>query len=409
MRATRRLAIRSFDWTLLGSTLLLVAFGILVLYSASRTSAGEASYHVRQLAWAAIGIGFLALGVFLAQRWLDVLDFLAIPAYALSLVLLAVLLLRPSTGVERWLAVGPFRFQPSEIAKISLVIVMARVLSNRPPEKVGLRHFLVPALVAGVPFLLVLRQPDLGTALVFGAILIPMLFWAGLPERVLLLVLSPAVGLIASSHLPAWIVFLFLLLLVLLVTHSSLPFSAVTLGVNMLVGIAGPILWNQLKDYQKTRIVTFLDPGHDPLGAGYQIIQSEVAIGSGGLAGKGFLQEGTQKWLSFLPEQHTDFVFSVVGEEFGFIGCVLLLVVYAVLLGRVLLVASRARDRFASLLVVGFFGYLSFQVVVNVGMTLGLVPVTGLPLPFLSYGGSSLTTTLVAIGIVLGVGLRRRC
>jgi rod shape determining protein RodA len=175
----------------------------------------------------------------------------------------------------------------------------------------------------------------------------------------------------------------------------------------MLVGIAGPILWNQLKGYQQDRILTFLDPGHDPLGAGYQIIQSEVAIGSGGFAGKGFLH-GTQKGLSFLPEQHTDFIFSVVGEEFGFIGCALVLVFFALVLSRILLIAARTRNRFASLLVIGIFGYLSFQIFVNVGMTLGLVPVTGLPLPLLSYGGSSLITTLFTIGVVLGVGLRGR-
>ncbi|MBM3320750.1 MAG: rod shape-determining protein RodA [Candidatus Eisenbacteria bacterium] len=407
MRATQRLVLRAFDWTLLGSTVFLLIIGLFALYSASRTSGGEASYHIRQLGWVAIGIVLLAAGFLLAHRSLDALDFLAIPAYVLSLAMLVLLLLRPGTGVESWLSIGPIRFQPSELAKVALVLIMARVLSNRPPEKLGMRHFLVPALVAGAPFILVLRQPDLGTALVFGAILVPMLFWAGLPERALLFLLSPAVGILASSHLPAWILFLFILLAILLLMRASLVFAGATLGFNMLVGLAGPLLWNSLKDYQKDRILTFLDPSHDPLGAGYQIIQSEVAIGSGGLAGKGFL-EGTQKGLSFLPEQHTDFIFSVVGEEFGFLGCVILVVLYAVVLGRILLAASRTRDRFASLLVIGFFGYLSFQVVVNVGMTLGLVPVTGLPLPLLSYGGSSMTTTLFAIGVVLGVGLRRR-
>jgi len=400
----RRLLIRSFDWTLLGSALLVVAVGVIVLYSASQTTGGVAQYHTRQLLWCGIGLGALALGLLIPFRTLDVL---ALPIYGAVVGVLLYLLFVPQAGASRWIAFGAFRFQPSEAAKIALVLMMARMLSDRPPEKMGPRGFLLPLVVAAVPFLLVLRQPDLGTALVFGAILIPMLFWAGLPERWILLVVSPAIGLAASTHLPAWIVFLLLLLFVLLVIRSSFPFMAFTLGVNMLVGIAGPMLWNQLKDYQKTRILTFLDPSHDPLGAGYQIIQSEVAIGSGGFAGKGLL-EGTQKGLSFLPEQHTDFVFSVVGEEFGFLGCTLLMLLFTVVLARMLLIAARTRNRFASLMVIGFFGFLSFQVVVNVGMTLGLVPVTGLPLPLVSYGGSSLTTTLFAIGAVLGVGVRRR-
>ncbi|RPJ42978.1 MAG: rod shape-determining protein RodA [Candidatus Latescibacterota bacterium] len=404
MRATQRLAIHTFDWTLLGATLGIILFGLVVLYSASHTTGGAEPYHLRQLLWLLLGFAALGFGVAVPYR---TLDFLAIPAYGLSLLLLIVLSILSAGRVERWIDIGPFSLQPSELAKISLVLIMARVLADRPTERLGLRDFLVPGLVAGVPFLLVLRQPDLGTALVFGAILVPMLFWAGLPERALLFVLSPVVGLLASSHLPAWIFYLVALLIVLLSMRSSLTFAGATLGVNMLVGIAGPILWNQMKDYQQRRILTFLDPGHDPLGAGYQIIQSEVAIGSGGLTGRGFM-EGTQKGLSFLPEQHTDFIFSVVGEEFGFIGCVLLLFLFGLLLARILLIAARTRNRFASLLVIGFFGYLSFQVVINVGMTLGLVPVTGLPLPLFSYGGSSLTTTLFAIGAVLGVGLRKR-
>lgn len=400
----KRLFVRTFDWTLLVSTLLILAFGILVLVSASRTTGGSANYESRQLVWAAIGLVGMVVALLLPFRTLDVL---AVPVYVVVVFSLLYLILTTSSGAGRWIGVGFLRFQPSEAAKVALVLMMARVLSDHPPGKSGWKGVLIPAVAAGVPFLLVLRQPDLGTSLVFGAILVPMLLWAGLPERVILFVLSPAIGLVASANLPAWIAFLLVLFVVLVALRSSLIFLVLTLATNMLVGIAGPILWNQLKDYQKTRILTFLDPNHDPLGAGYQIIQSEVAIGSGGFTGKGFLQ-GTQKGLSFLPEQHTDFIFSVVGEEFGFIGCALLLTLFAVLLGRMLVIAARTRNSFASLMVIGFFGYLSFQVVVNVGMTLGLVPVTGLPLPLMSYGGSSLTTSLFAIGVVLGVGIRHR-
>ncbi|MBN1826166.1 MAG: rod shape-determining protein RodA [Candidatus Eisenbacteria bacterium] len=404
MRFERRLFLRYVDWPMLAAALLILGFGILVLNSTGQTTDVRADYDARQSVWALVGIAALLFALLVPFRTLDALS---IPIYGAVFAFLVYLAVTPSSGAGRWLGFGPIRIQPSEAAKIALVLVMARVLSDRPLGKATLRSYLLPLTLAGAYFLLVLRQPDLGTSLVFGAIVVPMLYWAGLPARAILLALSPLVGMVASTHLFAWILFLFLLFLVLLFLRASPLFLAVALAVNMLVGIAAPILWNELQDYQKTRILTFLDPNHDPLGAGYQIIQSEVAIGSGGFAGKGYLQ-GTQKGLSFLPEQHTDFIFSVVGEEFGFLGCAFLLSLYLFLFFRMLLIAARTRNRFASLVVVGFFGYLSFQVVVNVGMTLGLVPVTGLPLPLMSYGGSSLITSLFAVGVVLGVGLRRR-
>ncbi len=398
-----RADIRQFDWVLLVTVVAILAFDLVVLYSAGHTTGSEANYHMRQLAWCAIGFGALLVALALPARYLDGLS---IPIYVVSLLLLLYLMFRPGGGAERWIALGPLRLQPSEASKIALVLMLARVLSDRGKIRIGIRWLFLPGIIAALPFLLVLKQPDLGTSLVFGAIILPMLYWAGLPARLILLAVSPVVGMVASASLFAWIAFLVVLFVLLVVSRASAFFLFIALGINMAVGVASPILWNRLHDYQKARILTFLDPGHDPLGAGYQIIQSAVAVGSGGFGGKGFLQ-GTQKGLSFLPEQHTDFIFSVVGEEFGFVGCGALLFLYAVMLLRMLLIAMRARNAFASLMAIGFFSYLGFQVMVNVGMTVGLVPVTGLPLPLLSYGGSSLTTSLFAIGAVLGVGLRR--
>lgn len=398
-----RLYFRNFDWILLASVVGIVVFGLFVLFSAGRTTGSEADYHSRQLIWCAIGFGAMLIALLVPYR---TLDSLSIPVYGVALLLLIYLMFFPGSGADRWVAIGPFRLQPSEASKIALVLMLARVLSDRGREKIDIRWLFLPGLIAAIPFLLVLNQPDLGTSLVFGAIILPMLYWAGLPARLILLGVSPVVGMMASANLYAWILFLVVLFVLLIASRASAIFLMVALGINMLVGVAAPILWNQLHDYQKARILTFLDPNHDPLGAGYQIIQSAVAIGSGGFTGKGFL-EGTQKGLSFLPEQHTDFIFSVVGEEFGFLGCGALLTLYALMLLRMLIIAARTRNRFASLMTVGFLSYLGFQVMVNVGMTLGLVPVTGLPLPLVSYGGSSLTTSLFAIGAVLGVGLRR--
>ena len=404
MPYSQRLFLRNVDWALLVAVLLILCFGILVLNSTGQTTGSEAHYHKKQMIWSVIALTALLAAALLPFRTLDVL---AIPIYAGVFLVLLYLLFTPSTGAGRWIGIGFLRFQPSEAAKIALVLMMARSLSDKPPGKTTLRDFFLPIVLAGVYFLMVLKQPDLGTSLVFGAIVVPMLYWAGLPATAILFAVSPLIGMVASTHLFAWILFLCILFLVLLLLRASPLLLIVALAMNMLVGIAAPILWNQLKDYQQTRILTFLDPNHDPLGAGYQIIQSEVAIGSGGFTGKGYLQ-GTQKGLSFLPEQHTDFIFSVVGEEFGFLGCFFLLMLYLLVLTRTLLIAMRTRNRFASLMVIGFFGFLSFQVLVNVGMTLGLVPVTGLPLPLMSYGGSSLTTSLFAVGAVLGVGLRRQ-
>ncbi len=399
----RRVFVRDFDWILFLSVAAILIFGLVVLYSAGRTTGSEASYHSRQLIWMAAGLMALLFALVLPFR---ALDGLSIPIYGVSILMLLFLVFMPGRGADRWISLGFFHLQPSEAAKIGLVLMLARVLSDIPPGRWQIRRMIAPALVAGVPFVLVMRQPDLGTSLVFGSILLPMLFWAGLPMKAILLAVSPVVGMLAASNLWAWVVFLLILFVLLIVLRASAGFISVALGANMLVGIAAPILWNGLHSYQQARILTFLDPGRDPLGAGYQIIQSAVAIGSGGFLGKGFLQ-GTQKGLSFLPEQHTDFIFSVVGEEFGFIGCAGLLLLYTIVLIRMLQIAVRTRNRFAALLVIGFLGFLSFQIVVNVGMTLGLVPVTGLPLPLMSYGGSSLITSLFAIGAVLSVGLRR--
>jgi rod shape determining protein RodA len=257
-----------------------------------------------------------------------------------------------------------------------------------------------------MPFLLILLEPDLGTSLSVPASVGPMCYWAGLPAGVVLALLAPLVSAILSVNLWLWLVFLAGVTTVLVFTHARRWVMIAVLAVNIAVGTLTPLLWNSLKPYQRQRVVTFLNPDQDQAGAGYQVIQSKIAIGSGGLTGTG-LGEGTQKGLAFLPQQHTDFIFSVLGEEKGFLGCLVVLLLFAFVVQRSLRLAVRARSRFGSVLVIGICSNLVFHVVVNVSMTLGLAPVTGLPLPFLSYGGTFLVATLAQMGLLFNVAFRR--
>jgi rod shape determining protein RodA len=288
-----------------------------------------------------------------------------------------------------------------------MVLVVARVLAGRRRPAENLAGLLVPVIVVLVPAALTLRQPDLGTSLVFLVALPPMLFWSGVSLRYLLLALSPVISVLCASNLVSWILFTAFLLVLAYRSRALLLERILYVMLSIAAGIVTPVLWGRLAPYQQQRIIAFLDPAQYSSGAGYQIIQSKVAVGSGGLTGVGFLA-GTQKGLAFLPARHTDFIFSVVGEEFGFLGTLTVLGLYTVLIMRGFRTAAAARDPFASLTVIGILSMLGFQVFVNIGVTLGLVPVTGLPLPLYSYGGTSLLATLASLGIVLGVGLRRR-
>ncbi len=398
---------RNVDWPLLFAVASLIAVGMVAVYSATHIPAnpGRSALFGRQLQWLAMG-GFVML--ITAAVPLRVWEEYSPLLFGVAVLLLVAV---PIFGVERggarrWLALGGFQIQPSEVAKISLLLFLARLLS-RPRLNVGRPSDLVPALLAaGLVFLLILAEPDLGTSLSVPAALVPMLFWSGLSLWVILVLASPLLSAILSVNLWLWLIFLGLVGVGLLLRRARSKLVVAVLAVNMAVGAATPILWNSLRPYQRDRVTTFLQPEKDRVGAGYQVIQSKIAVGSGGLYGKGHLQ-GTQKGLAFLPEPQTDFIFSVLGEEWGFAGCATLLMLFALLVARGLSLAVKVRSRFASLLAVGICGVWMFHIIVNVGMTLGLAPVTGLPLPFISYGGTFLMATLAQVGLLLNVGLRR--
>ena len=388
-------------------------FGVAMIYSAGEVHVPNP---VTDTAWLRQGVWLvLALVAFsvisrVPTRWIE---WVAVPSYVVSVVLLAATLIvgtgaGTAAGVKSWIDLGFVRFQPSEIAKLSTILVLARLLAQRERPLSSLRDLLVPAALVGLPVVLVLLQPDLGTAMAFGGILFAMLFWAGTPVALLVLVVSPVAALILAYDIRIWS-FYILGVIGFLYLYRYRLFLAESVAVVLANFAAGTIarpLWNSLAEYQRNRILVFLDPEVDPRGAGYQLIQSKVAVGSGGLTGQGFTM-GAQKRFDFLPEQHTDFIFSVVGEEFGFRGTVLVILAFAYILSRLVRMADDSPDPFAGLLLLGIFGAWLVHVFVNIGMTIGLVPITGIPLPFVSYGGTFLFMSWVAVALAVRVAHER--
>ncbi len=365
----------------------------------------------RQLIWLAIGFGGLLAGAYVPLRYLDNV---AVPVFLFSLVLLAMtLVVGPKiAGAQRWLAVGPVRIQPSEFAKVTYILMMAHLLGKTAD---GLRKLPVTIgslLITFLPMMLILREPDLGTSLVFLAVWVGLVFWYGVPGLILVGAGSAALSAIfsfysetvASSPWP-WAIYLLVLIGSLYLARLGIVSAVVLLIANITTGIGIPFIWDKLKGYQQERILTFFDPTRDAFGAGYQAIQSKVAIGTGGLFGTHYLQ-GTQKGLAFLPERHTDFIFSVIGEELGFFGAVFLLMIFLLLLWRGILHATLARQPFSRFVAIGVVSYFVFHVVTNVAITTGLMPVTGLPLPLISYGGSNLLTSSILVGLLMNVSSR---
>ncbi len=400
-----RLRVPQLDVPLALAALGLVGIGLAIVYSATTVPGAHEGLWIKQLLWAGVALVVAWIAASIPMR---VYDTLAWPLYLLSLVGLLAVLVAGTTalGAKRWLDIGPLRFQPSEIAQIGTVLLLARRFDH---PRVNLRRFThwAPAVVLTlVPFALVEKEPDLGTSLSFPAILIAMMYWAGLPLGTLLLALSPVLNVVlffATGHL-LWFAGVFAALVA--AVRPRLGMLLVILALNGAVSYALPHLWNHLADYQKRRIETFLNPGQDPYGSGYQIIQSRIAMGSGGVLGKGYLK-GTQKALAFLPMRHTDFIFSVVGEELGLIGTLTIVLLYVLLLTRAYRLAVVTRSGFASLVAVGLATALFYHVMVNMLMTIGWAPVTGLPLPLLSYGGTALIVNGIVIGLLENVALRR--
>jgi rod shape determining protein RodA len=392
---------RAFDLSIFLPAVALSLIGIALIYSATYYSSNPADHglYTRQFMWLIFAI-ILCLAVFYLP--LRVHEILSIFYYFAAILLLISVIATSADVASRWFRFGAVNFQPSELAKLAVALALARYLAYR---KLDYRRFswaFVMLIIVLVPAGLVLIQPDLGSSLVFFALFFGILIWTGMPVNRILLIITPIISMIAAVHWFSWAIF-FLLLLVLILLSRLTPVQGFFFFIiNLGFGMVTPLLWNKLHGYQKMRIIIFLDPGQDPRGAGYQIIQSKIAIGAGGVFGQGFLK-GSQTKLNFLPEQHTDFIFSVLSEQFGLLGSLIVLGLFAWLFYKGFSVAYKARNPFNSYVACGLISILVFQVLLNVGMTVGLAPVTGLPLPFLSYGGSSLLFFWAMIGFLLSI------
>jgi rod shape determining protein RodA len=374
---------------------ILTIFGIITIYSA-----GGMRFALRQIIWLPLATTCLILAYYIPER---LLYFIAYPLYFFSILLLILVLIFGSgLGAKRWFDLGFINFQPSELAKIATVLALARFLTARKKFTFRIADLSLPILLALVPLLLIILEPDLGSSLIFLPILGVILYWKGLTLFQVFLLFSPLLSFAFGYNLYTWITYFVVLIIILLIKGNVLQLL-VTLGINSLTGLLEPLVWSSLKDYQRARITNFLAPWVDPKGIGWNLIQSQIAIGSGRLFGKGYLS-GTQKRLEFLPNRHTDFIFSVIGEEFGFIGCFIILGLFFFLLYRLTIKARYLRDEFTSLCTIGFATIIGYHIIVNTGMLLGLMPITGIALPFLSYGGSSLLFNFIMIGLILNFG-----
>jgi rod shape determining protein RodA len=366
--ASRERPLRNLDPTLITVAVGLALFGLFMVYSATqqglRTLGEDPGFYLKkQIAFLMLGVVLMAIVATFDYRLVKVYAGIAFGVMLFALLLVLTPIGDETAGAQRWISLFGFQFQPAEIAKLTVVAMLAAYLSEL--REVRLDHVWRAAWIAGAPMALIFLQPDVGTMMVFATVLIASLVVAGARLRHILILIGVAIfGAIIAFHL----------------------------------GI--------VKDYQIARLQSFLDPAADPLRAGYNLQQAEIAIGSGGLFGRGYLN-GSQTNLDFVPEQHTDFVFTVVGEELGFAGAILLLALFAVLLWRGFRIALMSRDAFGTLLATGIVTMLAFQVVVNVGMTMGIMPVTGIPLPLVSYGGTAMLTNWVAVGLLLNVHMRR--
>jgi len=380
---------------------LLVTIGLIAVYSATSFSGVQSTYFQKQLIFASIGFVLMIAVAFIPFRFLQRF---AYPFYGLSIFLLILVYFVgvKGFGAERWLSLGAIKIQPSELAKLATILAAAKYLSNRDAGINKLKHFSVVLLLVMVPFVLIVRQPDLGTSLVYAALLVPLIFWAGLRWFPLFLIISPIFTVLSSFNVILLVIWLLIILAILYFSRQKILMIIGILIIHIGVGLTTPMLWDQLKPYQKNRIVTFINPEKDPRGAGYQIIQSQVAVGSGGIWGKGFLN-GTQTHLKFLPAQHTDFIFSVIAEEWGFMGVITILLIFILLLLYLINLASAVRSTFSSITLLGIASVLFFHIFVNIGMTVGVAPVTGLPLPFISYGGSFLLSIMLMVGVAQNI------
>ena len=394
------------DFTTLTLTFILIVISLLSMYSATY-DAGASLIFQRHVLWIVIGLLLMVSVMLMPFRSLQLLSY---PLYVLSILFLVAVLILGKTvaGSKSWFGVGTFGLQPAEFAKATTILAVATYLSQRQVNLQRFKDIFIALSFVLAPTVLIVAQPDVGTAIIFIGMIIPILYWAGASVFFLLAFAVPAVAAIAALFgTTAFLLVVIGTLAALFILRENRFVSAIVFSLTVLVGVSVQFIYGKLQPYQQKRIDTFLTPEADPLGAGYNVIQSKIAIGSGGVLGKGFLH-GTQTQLNFIPAQWTDFIFCVPGEEFGFFGALLILVLFAWLLIRGVQIASMVKNSYASLVAIGVVSVFAVHIIINIGMSMGLLPVIGIPLPLMSYGGSHLITTMMMVGLLLNMYLNRK-
>jgi len=396
-----------FDFGLIIPVVVLILIGLTAIYSSTVNHPTAGGNFQRQLVW-----GVISFFVFIVVYSIPTNTFrlISIPTFVISILFLMLVLImgRKVSGAKSWLDFGFFGFQPSELAKIGTILVIASFLSRKNTNLDNFKDIILTLSIGFVPVALILLEPDMGTTFVFLILILTMIFWKGISLFGLFIVLSPAF--VATASLFGKFYFLAAIIVVLmglLLFRKDIFFSGSILALNIGAGFFTDIVYNALSPHQQNRIQSFIDPMADPLGSGYNAIQAKVAIGSGGLFGKGFLQ-GNQTQLQYIPEQWTDFIFCVIGEEFGFLGSITTLILFFFMFHRLLKIAASTKDEFLSLVTIGILSIYFTHLLVNVGMTVGILPVIGIPLPFVSYGGSSLLVNMFMLGIAANIFRTRK-
>jgi rod shape determining protein RodA len=396
-----------FDFGLIIPVMVLILIGLTAIYSSTVNHPTASGNFQKQVVW-----GVVSFIIFIVTYSIPTktFKFLSLPAFLGSLVTLVIVLFlgRRISGAKSWIDLGFFGFQPSELAKIGTILVLAAFLSRKNTNLDNFKDILITLIIGMVPVAFVMLQPDMGTTFVFLMMILTLIFWKGISIFGLFIVLSPAfVALAALFGTVYFIASLMLIVIGLLLFRKDIFFSGSILALNIGAGFFTDLVYAALSPHQQKRIQSFIDPNSDPLGSGYNAIQAKVAIGSGGLFGKGFLQ-GNQTQLQYIPEQWTDFIFCVIGEEFGFLGGMTTLILFFFMFHRLLKIASNAKDEFSSLVVIGILSVYFTHLLINVGMTIGILPVIGIPLPFVSYGGTSLLVNMFMLGIAANIYRTRK-
>lgn len=396
-----------FDFGLFIPVMLLITIGLMAIYSSTFNHPVASGNFEKQMIWAIVAVLIFFIAFSLPT---NSFRYAASPVYFLSVILLIAVLVmgRKVSGAQSWFHLGPVGFQPSEIAKIGTILALAAFLSRRNADIDSFLDIIFALVIGFVPVGLILLEPDLGTSIVFIGMILTLIFWKGISLFSLFVVLSP--GFVAVAALFGFYYFIsamVLIVITLFLFKKDIFFSGSIFALNLGAGFFADYVYSILSPHQQKRIQSFMDPMADPLGSGYNAIQSKVAIGSGGLFGKGFTQ-GNQTQLQFIPEQWTDFIYCVIGEEFGFFGSIFVITLFLFLFIRLLKIASAAKDEFLSLVLIGILSVYFIHFLINIGMTVGILPVIGIPLPFVSYGGSSLLVNFFMLGIAANIYRTRK-